>query len=347
MKVPKPRKLPSGSWFIQMRLGGESVPVTEAGEKACIKAAQMIKAEYLAGKREKPPEKPPITLSEAVDNYIAARSNTLSPSTLYGYKTIKRSRFLKVMDTPICDITDWQSVCNNEAKLCSAKTLHNAWLFLASVLREAGETVPKVTLPQIVREEKEFLDPDQIQKFIKTIRGRPCEIPALLALHSLRRSELLALTWKDIDLKKGVIAVNGAVVLSDKNTYTRKKTTKNTASRRLVPIMIPELKSALDAVENKSGAVVGGHPNTLIKQINKACRDSDLPEVGVHGLRHSFASLAYHLGTPEQITMRLGGWSDHNTMRKIYTHLAQKDITKYENQITNFFKNANENANGT
>ena len=43
MKVPAPRKLPSGSWFIQLRLGGESIPVTAATAKDCT--------------RERPPSK--------------------------------------------------------------------------------------------------------------------------------------------------------------------------------------------------------------------------------------------------------------------------------------------------
>lgn len=46
MKVPKPRKLSSGNWFIQLRLGGESISVTEPTEKKCIKSAQLIKAEF-------------------------------------------------------------------------------------------------------------------------------------------------------------------------------------------------------------------------------------------------------------------------------------------------------------
>ena len=51
MKVPKARKLPSGMWFIQLRLGGVSIPVTEKTEKKCRDAAALIKAEYAAGKR--------------------------------------------------------------------------------------------------------------------------------------------------------------------------------------------------------------------------------------------------------------------------------------------------------
>ena len=56
MKVPKARKLSSGKWFIQLRLGGESIPVTAGTEKECTRQAQAVKAEYLVGKRA--PKKP-------------------------------------------------------------------------------------------------------------------------------------------------------------------------------------------------------------------------------------------------------------------------------------------------
>jgi len=55
--------------------------------------------------------------------------------------------------------------------------------------------------------------------------------------------------------------------------------------------------------------------------------------------------LAYHLGVPEKVAMQIGGWSDRETMSKIYTHLAQMDVAKYEIEMTDFYKNANENAN--
>ena len=48
MKVPKARKLPSGSWTIQMRLGGHSVSVTRFSERTCILEAERIKAAYRA-----------------------------------------------------------------------------------------------------------------------------------------------------------------------------------------------------------------------------------------------------------------------------------------------------------
>ena len=48
---------------------------------------------------------------------------------------------------------------------------------------------------------------------------------------------------------------------------------------------------------------------------NRICRKNGLPEIGVHGLRHSFVSLAYHLGWSELTTMQIAGYSDYNTMK--------------------------------
>lgn len=77
----------SGSWFIQLRLDGESIPVTARTEKGCTRQAQYLKAEYKAGKRRSPdPAETKLpTLGEAIDAYIAKRDAVLSPSTIRGY----------------------------------------------------------------------------------------------------------------------------------------------------------------------------------------------------------------------------------------------------------------------
>lgn len=350
MKVPKARKLDSGSWFIQLRLGGESIPVTAPSEKDCIKQAGLVKAEYLAGKRkpsEAPAEKLP-TLGEAIDTYIETRQNILSPSTIRGYKTIRKNRFRDYMDVSLSDIdrAEWIEICNKEAVLCSAKTLKNAWHFVTTVIREITQKEPaKVSLPQVVSNERPFLDPTQIKAFVKAVEGTEVEIPALLALSSLRRSEICALRWENIDLKKRCIQVKGAAVFNEDQKLVQKKENKNKSSARFVPIMIDELYVALDKKKQNVGFVVTCNPNTIWSRINRICERNALPKVGVHGLRHSFASLAYHLGVPEKIAMEIGGWSDNQTMRKIYTHVAKSDMERYETKLTEFFKNANENAN--
>ena len=343
MHIPKPRRMSSGNYFIQLRLGGESITVTAPTERECVNQAKYVKSEYITGRRTAKPEKSVSklpTLGQAVDSYIENRSSVLSPSTIRGYTTIRRTRFKSIMDTSLSDIASeqWQRAVNLEAKLCSAKTLKNSWGFLTSVITDAtGSPPPRVKLPQIVANERPFLEPEQIRPFIEAIHDTPVEIPALMALSSLRRSEIVALRWENIDLEKKTIRVSGAAVFKEDNVLKQKKENKNRSSARTVPKMIDELLIALTKAKKDAGLVVTCNPNTIWAQINRICAKNDLPQIGVHGLRHSFVSLAYHLGVPEKIVMEIGGWSDYQTMRKIYTHIARSDVAKYTTEFKNFF----------
>ena len=336
MKVPTPRKMSSGNWYIQLRLNGQSVSVVASTEKECRDKAALIKAEYRTGKNAIVTGDS-ITMGDALSHYIDIKRDVLSPSTIRGYTSIRNNYFASVMDKRIKDIKSWQSVINAEAKIRSPKTIKNAWRFVCSALKESEIPAPKVTLPQLIPTEHPWLEPNEIKQFVAALEGQPHEIPALLALHSMRRSEIMALTWDKIDLKRGIIKVSGATVFDENNKLVTKRTNKNSSSTRTIPIMIPALRTALEAVENKQGAVVTCNPNTIWARVNRSCRALELPEVGVHGLRHSFASLAYHLGWSEQQTMEIGGWSDTITMHKIYTHLAAADRVKARNTMADFY----------
>ena len=349
MKVPEPRKLASGKWFIQLRLGGKSIPVTASTKKECTRSAELIKAEYRTGKKDTPPPAKIVpTLRDAMTAYIDNKRNILSPSTLRGYNSILNTRYQDVIDKAI-DKIDWQAMVNADAEKRKGKTVKNGWRFTCSVLREAGFTPPKVALPQIVQDEHPYLEPSQIKPFVTAIKDDPCRIPALLGLHSLRRSEMLALTWDDIDLKDGLIFVRGSAVFDSDNHLVQKTTNKNTSSRRVIPIMIPDLLDALKSVDasQRTGPVVTVNPNTIYAQVNRICRKNGFPEIGVHGLRHSFASLAFSsdVGMTEREVMEIGGWADSQTVHKIYEHLAKRNRLKATNRMAEFFKNANENAN--
>ena len=211
-----------------------------------------------------------------------------------------------------------------------------------SVLTEAGVNPPKVRLPQVPMKERPWLEPEQITTFLAAVEGEEWEIPALLALHGLRRSEIFALTFDSIDLARGVIHVRGAVVPNDANEYVSKETNKNASSTRDVPIFIPRLRRLLflEEVSGGSGYIAQCKPDSLLRQINRTCAKAGLPLV--HGLRHSFASLAYELGLSEMETMALGGWSDAGTMRKIYTHLSNRRRSEGVARLGAFYASAGE-----
>ena len=73
MKVPTPRKLKSGNYFIQLQLGGVSVPVTATTAKECTRQAELIKAEHRSGKRESTALGPALRLDSAISSYIDSR----------------------------------------------------------------------------------------------------------------------------------------------------------------------------------------------------------------------------------------------------------------------------------
>lgn len=342
MKIPKARQLASGTWFIQLRLNGMSVPVSAPTKAECIRAAQLIKAEHQAGKLtvEKTNR---ITLSDAIDAYIERRKSTLSPSTVDGYRRIQRNRFQSVMRSVPLRKIDWQSVCDAESKIVSPKTLRNAYRFAVSVMTDNGITPKKITLPALNSEVRKWLTAEQIPKLIEEADGTPAALPVFLGLHSLRRSEMLALTWDDIDLDNRTIYVKGAIVQDESHKFVRRDVNKTVNSMRVVPIMIPELLVMLSSTpkDERAGPLLDCKPHAIADRINAACRRAGLPEVGTHGLRHSFASLARHVGLSELETMEIGGWSDPQTMRKIYTHLSAADRLKAENKMSAFYNNAN------
>lgn len=346
MKYPKARKLPSGSWYCRVRVDGKDVSITRPTEREAVAEAMAVKARLKDAPRQEAVRRRSLTVTKAIDQYIEARSNVLSPATVRGYRIIQQHRFAGAMQLKIYEVSEekWQQIVNAESRLYSAKTVKNSWGLLSAVIKEATGEKFNIRLPQVVEEDRPFLTPEQIPIFVDAIRGLPVEIPALLALSGLRQSEILALRWENIDLQNGVFWVKGAAVPDEHNNIVYRKENKNNRSRRPVPI-IPPLQVALEANQKPSGLVVpGSYANTLYKKINRICGANGLPLVGIHGLRRSFASLAYHLGWSEEMTMRVGGWTNIMTMRRIYIKLSEQDIAAQSAEFRGFFEqNGNKN----
>ena len=335
MKTPKPRKLESGNYFIQLRLNGKSIPITCDNPTECTLIAQKIKADYMAGATaiKKLPKN--MTLREVEKKYINEFKEELSPSTADRYLAYTKCRFKKYLDMPLEEIS-WQQMIDDETKVASPKSVYNGWGLVRPALKFVGYPVPQVKLPSVPVSEIAFLQPEEIRPFCESVKGRNYEIAALIELHGLRLSEMKALTWDDIDLKKKVIFVRGAYVKGE-DGYVDKDTNKNKTSTRPVPIMIPQLVTALNAVSNKSGRVVSTSGSVLLRDVKRSCERAGITVVTNHGLRHSFASLCFFLNVPLAQIMQWGGWGDDTTLKRIYIHLAASAETEHQKRLTGFF----------
>lgn len=335
MKVPKARRLQSGKWHVQLLINGQRIYVTERTKKEAEAKAALLKAEAKNGVLSLPPERR--TLGQAIDMYIEERQHVCSPSTLRGYRTTRNNSFQTVINKPLGGIRNWQRLIDLEAQRLSAKTVANRWGLISSVLDENGLRRPSVTLPQVIREEHPFLQPEQLRPFVEAVRGTRYELAYLCGLHSLRRSEILALKRDSfVQAPDGwEIQVRGAVVYDGKK-LVYKEENKNSASRRNIPVFIDRLPELIDEYDFDTLTVY--MPEVMAKDLKKICTAAGFPEdLGMHGLRHSFASLCYFLGIPEAECMRLGGWSDPSVMRRIYTHLATAMHTEAVTRLRMFF----------
>ena len=335
ISVPEPVKLASGNYRIQLRR--EGINIVRPAYEQCKEDARAARRKWLELHADDPES---LSLGNAIDRYISSKDSLLSPSTVRAYKRYRDLYFQDCMDWDIHDKhLQWQAAINKEFKKGrSAKTVFNSWHLCTAAMNAAGVTPPTVTLPKSAKKERNFLNYEEVNTFLSAVREKPCELPALLALNSLRLSELLALRPTSISPDCKTLFVRGSRVLNSDNILVYKELNKTDGSRRDVPVVIPRLTELLQNVPQAEFIYDGNRK--LYFQINKVCRDAGLPEVGVHGLRHSFASLAYHLGWKELSTMQVGGWSSSRIVHEIYTHNADlyTDVEKmrehFQTEIT-------------
>lgn len=338
MYIPEPKETPSG-WRIQLRINGQSIPVLADTPKECKRQAALIKAQAQAA--GKPVKKCDLTLSQAIDAYIAERSNTLSPSTVRGYRIIQRTRFQSTMPRVLSRISpsEWRGIVNDELGIVSRKTVKNAWAFIKSVLSAQGidvDNAVKVSQPRKKRDAN-WLEPDEIKKFVAAAADDPLCVPMLLALMSMRISEIDALRWENINPHADFIHTTGARIRNENNEYVLKAEQKNLESDRNVPLLIPELRAAILRDWKPEGKVLSVCQTTLRCAVERTCVRAGVKRVTVHQLRHSFASLSAHLRIPAEISMEIGGWNNDKIMKEIYTHIARSDIERYKNEMWKFY----------
>ena len=100
--VPKPRKLPSGTWFGQMMVKGERVSVTAESEREYYAKARAMKAGLLEVKKK---SNDPV-LKDAIDQYIQERGARLRETSKANYEYIRDKRFQSLMSKRLSELTD-------------------------------------------------------------------------------------------------------------------------------------------------------------------------------------------------------------------------------------------------
>ena len=69
------------------------------------------------------------------------------------------------------------------------------------------------------------------------------------------------------------------------------------------------------------------------------CKRHQIDFVGVHGLRHTNASVMLSLGIVDKVAMARGGWSTDITMKSVYQHIFADDKKAASVLVDTYFSN--------
>lgn len=300
---------------------------TDKSKRAAEKAAN---AYVLLGNHEPRPYDE-MTLGEAYDKYIEIKSAVLSPSTIAGYKRLRKNHFRALMPFLLKKITPQmiQAAVNEIAANHSSKTVRNAHGLLHAVISTyMPDFIFNTTLPQKIKPDYVIPTTDDITKLLEVCDDR-MRVPVLLASQgSLRRSEICALTPEDFT-DTGV-RVNKAKVL-DKNGHEVIKTTKTIAGTRFVPLPYDVIREA------REWKFFDCHLSTLSNRFYTLRQRAGLPPFSFHKLRHYFASELHARGIPDKYIAEVGGWESVDMLHKIYQHTLRDKQTEMQAQIVDIF----------
>lgn len=320
----KATKLPSGSWRVQLQVKGKRKSFT-AKTKA---EAKRLALEY-ALTRSGAPEAP---LGVLVDNYIASRSNVLSPSTIEHYKRYRRIHLQRLMILPANQITAerLQNEINLMAAKYAPKTVRNVYGLISSTLKANGIRLD-VRLPKKRPIEYHIPIEAQVWAMIDNASDNLKTAILLAAFCSLRRSEIVALRAEDISgnmihVKRAAVYGSDGLVFTDDN-----KTYHSDRYIKAPDVVINQLKG-------KAGRVCPVVPSTIttnfIRLRNKlglTCR--------FHDLRHFYASYSHAVGVKDQYIKKAGGWHGDAVFKAIYRNTLD-DVEQQSAELLNSRINA-------
>jgi integrase len=183
----------------------------------------------------------------------------------------------------------------------SAQTVKHCHRVLSLALKQAnrlklraGNPAADVDPPRPKRVELAILDQAQTGELLNAAASSSIYVPVLLAATTgMRRGEVLALRWKDVDLDKGVISVAQTLEETAKEGLTF-KAPKTERSRRLIP-MVPFTVEPLRAHRARQGED-RLRAGTIWADHDLVCCQADGTPLRPRQVTKAFAALARSIG---------------------------------------------------
>lgn len=292
-----------------------------------------------------PPAEDPGSLHALMVRWVEYKRVEIRPSTYRGYvQGLALLLPLLGQSRPAAlTVLDIEEAVAQLRERHTPKTGARALRVLSMVLRQAvrwqllpSNVAQGVRPPRVPKPELQVWTPAQVARFLNVARNHRLYPLFLLALGTgMRKGELLALQWQDVDLDAGEITVRRNLVKNEAGQYELGLPKTDTGKRR-IPLAcdtVEALKIHRKAErrgrsEPRPGdfvftAASGNHVQH--RQLDKVYRSltdaAGLPRIRFHDLRHTSASLLVRQGVPAKVVADRLGHADVRFTLQVYTHV--------------------------
>ena len=258
----------------------------------------------------------------------------------------------------------------------NAKTVKHISVLINSALKKAvqlkmiKENVNEMTvLPKRKQYHAQVLSPLDVNRIIKEANNDELYPIVILAISTgLRRGEIMALKWKDIDFELRELQVKGNLCRVPKTVDEKGKTRyeykilapKTSKSRRTIPLT----DLALDALKrqkyqqdilkdqyksiykdqdlvfsNEEGSFL--NQRIFMNQYHSFLQKYRIPDVRFHDLRHTFATLLLEAEESPKVIQELLGHSTITTTMDIYAHVTKQGRIKAVDKLKQIVESDN------
>ena len=185
-------------------------------------------------------------------------------------------------------------------------------------------------LPPKKAREMQVLDRDELQRFLIQAKAEGYYELFLLDLSTgLRRGELMALQWDDLDFETGVLNVNKQVYQVNGELQFSEPKTKNSIRKIVLPSSVVEVLREYKKTVNSRWMFPSPikedcpiTPGVVRHRLQLILEHAGCKQVRFHDLRHTFATLALQNGMDVKTLSAMLGHVSAATTLDIYTHIT-------------------------
>jgi len=308
-------------------------------------------------------EKNKLTVKQFLNDRLAAweAAKRIAPKSAERYRELLDGQILPhlgeklLQKLTVKDVEDWHGTLISSGRKdgkggIAARSVGHAHRLLNRMLKEAqrfdlivkNPIIDNESLPKVRQQEVQIVSEDQLPVLLEKIRGHKIEPVALLALFcGLRRGEILALKWGNIDLDRSVLRVRHSLE-ETRAGGVRFKEPKSKAGRR--DVTLPDVvvgvlrRHRIEQLELRAKLGLGrpSDDDLVFWQLNgqpigprhfsanvwpAAARKIGMPKITFHSLRHTHASQLIAAGVDVVTISKRLGHSSPNITLGTYAHL--------------------------